>query len=326
MFNLLCCSEQNSMFFPMLFTETSQTMINLLPVTFFSWHSLLLHLTSLHLASSQKPNKPKFIKQAIKSTFFPWHSFLFHLTSSHSASSQKPNKPKFIKQPREPTSLAEWRKTKKLTYNKIPKLPHQKAIPTLFPRPRIQPPYPLPSKKKDSCFHNITKGLCPGGSPKRERKGKRGESVSTKRERKSKGRKSRERGKVKVKRGNQWMCWGTTIALFFFQVPALSIQVAEGAREENWEGGAGLWGLALLPLESLIFVLLLCAQREEVKELENRRGIREHGNYRTDRKLRGIKEQNREEVKHRSLKTWITPQPLKKRDCCHNYCFILLYL
>jgi len=68
------------------------------------------------------------------------------------------------------------------------------------------------------------------------------------------------------------MCWGTTLARFFFQVPALSVQVAGGEREENREGGAGLWGLALLPLESLIFVLPLCAQREEVKELEKEQG------------------------------------------------------
>jgi hypothetical protein len=28
----------------------------------------------------------------------------------------------------------------------------------MFPRSRIQPPYPLPSWKKNSCFHNITNG------------------------------------------------------------------------------------------------------------------------------------------------------------------------
>jgi hypothetical protein len=35
------------------------------------------------------------------------------------------------------------------------------------------------------------------------------------------------------------MCGKSTL-LFFFQVPALSEQVARGEREENWEGGAGL--------------------------------------------------------------------------------------
>jgi hypothetical protein len=55
----------------------------------------------------------------------------------------------------------------------------------------------------------------------------------------------------------------------FFQVP---VEVAWGEREKNWEGGAGLWGIALLPLEASIFVLFLCAQREEVKELEKEQG------------------------------------------------------
>jgi len=44
------------------------------------------------------------------------------------------------------------------------------------------------------------------------------------------------------------------LLFFVFQVPALSEQVAGGEREENWEGGA------LLPLESLIFVLLFCLE------------------------------------------------------------------
>jgi len=52
-----------------------------------------------------------------------------------------------------------------------------------------------------------------GGSTKREMKSKRGESVN-------------------VLRNNP--------CSFFFQVPALSVQVAWGEREENREGGAGL--------------------------------------------------------------------------------------
>ena len=123
----------------------------------------------------------------------------------------------------------------------------------------------------------------PGWEHKRERKSKRGESVSTKRERKSKGGnqwprdyarwKHKERGKVK-EGGISECVKEQPLLLFFLQVPALSVQVAWGVREENWEGGAGLWGLALLPLEFLILVLLLCAQREEVKELENREEVK----------------------------------------------------
>jgi len=49
----------------------------------------------------------------------------------------------------------------------------------------------------------------------------------------------RERGKVK-RGGGISECVENQPLLFFFQVPALSIQVARGEREENWEGGAGL--------------------------------------------------------------------------------------
>jgi len=70
-------------------------------------------------------------------------------------------------------------------------------------------------------------------------------------------------------------------SFFFFQVPALSEQVAGGEREENWEGGA------LLPLESLIFVLLLCleslllcAQMARETEREQGETDREQGHER----------------------------------------------
>jgi len=49
----------------------------------------------------------------------------------------------------------------------------------------------------------------------------------------------RERGKVK-RGGGSVNVLKINPCSFFFQVPALSIQVARGEREENWEGGAGL--------------------------------------------------------------------------------------
>jgi len=48
----------------------------------------------------------------------------------------------------------------------------------------------------------------------------------------------RERGKVKG--GESVNVLKINPCSFFFQVPALSEQVAGGEREENWEGGAGL--------------------------------------------------------------------------------------
>jgi hypothetical protein len=43
-----------------------------------------------------------------------------------------------------------------------------------------------PLSKKDSWFHNITKGLCPGGSTKRERKSKREGGISEHKKREEK--------------------------------------------------------------------------------------------------------------------------------------------
>jgi len=48
----------------------------------------------------------------------------------------------------------------------------------------------------------------------------------------------RERGKVKG--GESVNVLKINPYSFFFQVPALSEQVARGKREENWEGGVGL--------------------------------------------------------------------------------------
>jgi len=48
----------------------------------------------------------------------------------------------------------------------------------------------------------------------------------------------RERGKVKG--GSVNVLKINPCSLFFFQVSALSVQIAWREREENWEGGAGL--------------------------------------------------------------------------------------
>jgi len=48
----------------------------------------------------------------------------------------------------------------------------------------------------------------------------------------------RERGKVKG--GESVNLLRNNPCSFFFQVPAFSVNVAGGEREENWEGGAGL--------------------------------------------------------------------------------------